>query len=274
MADDNKWQDLSAAARRAQGNPVRRLLRRVSEMLSAPAPGIGPTASTTSAPVPELKPAAMTAATVSHHEAPRTPRSPISPSERIIAIGTSTGGTQALEAVLTHLPATSLGIVIVQHMPATFTAMFAERLNELCQIEVREARDGDPVIAGCALVAPGGRQMRVRRTNAQYHVEVREEPPVNRHCPSVDVLFESMARQAGSNALGILMTGMGDDGARGLKAMHDAGARTVAQNEASSVVFGMPKEAIKLGAADLVLALDQIPMAIINFGLHRHVGDI
>ena len=191
-------------------------------------------------------------------------------SERIVAIGTSTGGTQALEAVLTHLPECSPAIVIVQHMPATFTAMFADRLDQLCQIEVREAKDGDHVRPGCALVAPGGRQMSIRREGTQYRVEIREAPPVNRHCPSVDVLFASVARQAGPNALGVLMTGMGDDGARGLKQMHDAGARTIAQNEASCVVFGMPKEAIKLRAVDQILPLDQIPMAIIHFGSHRH----
>ena len=195
---------------------------------------------------------------------------PVIPStEPIVAIGTSTGGTQALEAVLTHLPASSPAIVIVQHMPATFTAMFSERLDQLCQIEVREAKDGDRVLPGRALIAPGGRQMSIHREGTQYRVEVRELPPVNRHCPSVDVLFASVAHQAGHNALGILMTGMGDDGARGLKQMHEARARTIAQNEASCVVFGMPKEAIKLGAVDQIMPLDQIPMAIIHFGAHR-----
>ena len=186
--------------------------------------------------------------------------------DQLVAIGTSTGGTQALEAVLTQLPATCLGIVIVQHMPEKFTAMFAERLHGLCQIEVREARNGDRVIPGRALIAPGGRHMMLKRSGAQYIVEVVDGPLVNRHKPSVDVLFRSVAKFAGANALGIIMTGMGDDGARGLKEMHDAGARTIAQDEASCVVFGMPKEAIKLGAADQTIGLDQIPAAIVGYG--------
>ncbi len=186
--------------------------------------------------------------------------------DQVVAIGTSTGGTQALEAVLTRLPATSLGIVIVQHMPEKFTAMFAQRLNELCQIEVREARNGDRVIPGLALIAPGGRHMMLKRNGAQYAVEVIDGPLVNRHKPSVDVLFRSVAKFAGSNALGIIMTGMGDDGARGMKEMHDAGAKTIAQDEASCVVFGMPKEAIKLGGAEQTMALGQIPAAIVNYG--------
>jgi two-component system chemotaxis response regulator CheB len=186
--------------------------------------------------------------------------------DQLIAIGTSTGGTQALEAVLTRLPATSLGIVIVQHMPEKFTAMFAERLNSLCQIEVLEAKNGDRVIPGRALIAPGGRHMMLKRSGAQYVVDVADGPLVNRHKPSVDVLFRSVAKFAGANALGIIMTGMGDDGARGMKEMHDAGAKTIAQDEASCVVFGMPKEAIKLGGADQIIPLDQIPAAIVNYG--------
>lgn len=189
--------------------------------------------------------------------------------DQLVAIGTSTGGTQALEAVLTRLPATSLGIVIVQHMPAVFTAMFSERLNMLSQIEVREAQNGDRVHPGRALIAPGGKHMMLKRSGAQYIVEVVDGPLVNRHKPSVDVLFRSVAKFAGANALGIIMTGMGDDGARGLKEMHDAGAATIAQDEASCVVFGMPKEAIKLGAVDLTLPLDQIPAAIVNHGASR-----
>jgi len=184
--------------------------------------------------------------------------------DQVIAIGTSTGGTQALEAILTRLPATALGIVIVQHMPAVFTAMFADRLHGLCKIEVREAQNGDRVFPGRALIAPGGKHMSLKRNGAQYTVEVADGPVVNRHKPSVDVLFRSVARCAGANALGIIMTGMGDDGARGLKEMHDAGARTIAQDEASCVVFGMPKEAIKLGAIDITLPLDQIPAAIVE----------
>jgi len=185
--------------------------------------------------------------------------------DQLIAIGTSTGGTQALEAVLTKLPSTCLGIVIVQHMPEKFTAMFAERLNGLCQIEVREAQNGDRVMPGRALIAPGGRHMMLKRNGAQYVVEVVDGPLVNRHKPSVDVLFRSVAKFAGANALGIIMTGMGDDGARGLKEMHDAGAKTIAQDEASCVVFGMPREAIKLGAADQTLPLDRIPDSMIAY---------
>ena len=184
--------------------------------------------------------------------------------ERIIAIGTSTGGTQALEAVLTRLPATSPGIVIVQHMPERFTAMFADRLNSICEIEVREARHGDRVIPGVALIAPGGRHMMLARSGAQYRVEVVDGPLINRHRPSVDVLFRSCAKFAGKNAVGVIMTGMGDDGARGLKEMHDAGAPTIAEDESTCVVFGMPKEAIRLGAADSVVPLHQIPEMVLR----------
>jgi two-component system chemotaxis response regulator CheB len=149
-------------------------------------------------------------------------------------------------------------------MPPTFTGAFASRLNTLCAIEVREARNNDRVIPGCALIAPGGKHLLLKRSGAQYYVEVKEGPPVNRHCPSVDVLFRSAASCAGSNALGIIMTGMGDDGARGLKEMRDAGAHTIAQDEASCVVFGMPKEAIRLDAAERVISLDDVPRAILN----------
>ncbi len=182
--------------------------------------------------------------------------------ERIVAIGTSTGGTQALEVVLTALPRVSPGIVIVQHMPEKFTASFAERLNGLCEIEVREAKNNDRVIPGRALIAPGGKHMLLKRSGAYYYVEVVDGPVVNRHRPSVDVLFRSVAKFAGKNATGIIMTGMGDDGARGLKEMFDAGAATVAQDEASCVVFGMPKEAIKLGGTKRILPLNDIHWAI------------
>ncbi len=184
--------------------------------------------------------------------------------ERIVAMGTSTGGTQALEAVLTRLPRLCPGIVIVQHMPERFTAAFAERLDGLCELEVREAKNGDRVIPGRALIAPGGRHMLLKRSGAQYVVEVVDGPLVSRHKPSVDVLFRSVAKFAGRNATGIIMTGMGDDGARGLKEMFDAGAHTVAQDEASCVVFGMPKEAIKQGAVREVRALDDIPRAVLG----------
>jgi two-component system chemotaxis response regulator CheB len=185
--------------------------------------------------------------------------------EKVIAIGTSTGGTQALEVVLPMLPRVAPGIVIVQHMPEKFTRSFAERLNSLCQIEVREAEDGDRVIAGRALIAPGGRHLLLTRSGAQYHVKVKQGPLVNRHCPSVDVLFRSVAQRAGKNALGIIMTGMGNDGAAGLEELHNTGANTIAQDEASCVVFGMPKEAIKRNAVDRIMPLDKIANAIIGY---------
>lgn len=185
--------------------------------------------------------------------------------ERIVAIGTSTGGTQALEQILTALPRLSPGIVIVQHMPEKFTAAFAQRLNTLCAIEVKEAQNGDRVLPGRALIAPGGRHMVLRRSGAQYTVEVLDGPLVSRHRPSVNVLFRSVAQAAGRNAMGILLTGMGDDGAVGLLEMRQVGAHTLAQDEASSVVFGMPKEAIKRGAAAEVIALGNIHQKISQY---------
>jgi len=186
--------------------------------------------------------------------------------ERVVALGTSTGGTQALEFVLSALPRSSPGIVVVQHMPEKFTAAFSQRLDDLCEIEVKEAQDNDRVLPGRALIAPGGKQMTLKRSGALYYVEVRSGPPVNRHCPSVDVLFRSVAKYAGRNALGVIMTGMGHDGARGLLEMHRAGAQTVAQDEATCVVFGMPKEAIKLGGAEKVLPLHAISREISLYG--------
>lgn len=188
----------------------------------------------------------------------------IKTTQQIVAIGTSTGGTQALETVLTALPAVSPGIVVVQHMPEKFTALFAERLNGLCQIRVKEAAHNDRVVPGLALIAPGGKHMRVKRNGANYHVEILDGPLVNRHKPSVDVLFRSVAQHAGANATGFILTGMGDDGARGLKAMLDAGAATVAQDERSCVVFGMPKEAIALGGARKILPLQQMAREIMQ----------
>ncbi|SDC12411.1 protein-glutamate methylesterase/protein-glutamine glutaminase [Williamwhitmania taraxaci] len=184
--------------------------------------------------------------------------------EIVVAVGASTGGTEAISLFLQALPPDCPGIVIVQHMPEKFTTSFANRLNEICKITVREAKDGDTVIRGQALIAPGNYHMLLKRSGAKYYVEVTEGSLVNRHRPSVDVLFRSTARFAGSNAIGILMTGMGDDGARGLLEMKEAGARTVAQDEKSCVVFGMPKEAIKLGAADKVLPLESIAAYILK----------
>jgi two-component system chemotaxis response regulator CheB len=184
--------------------------------------------------------------------------------EKVICIGASTGGTESLREVLTALPADCPGIVIVQHMPEHFTAAFARRLDGLCQIDVKEAADGDPVLAGRALIAPGNRHMLLQRNGARYHVAVRDGPLVARHRPSVDVLFRSAAQFAGPNALGVIMTGMGDDGAKGLLEMRKAGASTVAQNEETCVVFGMPKEAIALGAAERIAPLHNIPSEILR----------
>lgn len=183
--------------------------------------------------------------------------------EMVACVGASTGGTEALRVMLEQLPANSPGLVIVQHMPEKFTAAFAKRLNSLCEVEVKEAVNGDPVLRGHVLIAPGDRHMMLERQGARYHVAVREGPLVSRHRPSVDVLFRSAARSAGSNAMGVIMTGMGDDGARGMNEMHQAGAYTVAQDEATSIVFGMPKEAIAHGGVERVVPLDQIAREIL-----------
>ena len=177
---------------------------------------------------------------------------------KILAIGASTGGTEAIRTVLMGLPATAPGTVIVQHMPEHFTASFAARLDGLCAMEVREARNGDLVTPGLALLAPGNRHMVLRRSGAQFSVEVKGGPPVHYQRPSVDVLFHSVARQAGHNAAGAILTGMGADGASGLLAMRQAGARTMAQDEESCVVFGMPREAIRIGAAEQVAPLQDV----------------
>lgn len=184
--------------------------------------------------------------------------------DQVVAIGTSTGGTQALEQVLSVLPRTAPGIVIVQHMPEKFTTAFAKRLNSICDIEVLEAQGGERIIPGRALIAPGGHHLEVQRSGAQFVTRVFRGPAVNRHCPSVDVLFNSVAKHVGRSATGIIMTGMGSDGARGLLNIREGGGNTIAQDQASSVVFGMPKEAIDLGAAQTIIALDQIAQAIIN----------
>ncbi len=177
---------------------------------------------------------------------------------RILAIGASTGGTEALRDVLCALPPDSPGVVIVQHMPERYTRAFADRLNGLTRIRVSEAKDGDRVLPGHALIAPGNFHMLLARSGADYYVRISSADPVNRHRPSVDVLFQSCAEVAGPNTVGVILTGMGDDGARGLLAMRSAGARTIAQNEATCVVFGMPKEAIALGAAEFIEPLSQV----------------
>lgn len=191
-----------------------------------------------------------------------SPGAIIQTTERIITIGISTGGTQALEVLLPALPRTCPGLAIVQHMPEKFTQSFAQRLDSISQIDVKEAENGDRILPGRALIAPGGKHMMVKRNGVHYVVEVADGPLVSRHRPSVDVLFRSAAKFAGRNATGVIMTGMGDDGARGLKEMRDCGAHTIAQDEASCVVFGMPKEAIRLGAAEQVMALEQIASAL------------
>jgi two-component system chemotaxis response regulator CheB len=209
-------------------------------------------------PAPKLTADAILAAPV-HAPLART-------TDRFVAIGISTGGTQALEYVLSALPRTCPGLVIVQHMPEFFTRGFAARLDSLCEITVKEAASGDRILAGQALIAPGGRHLLVKRSGAQYIADVVDGPLVSRHRPSADVLFRSVAKAAGSNAMGMIMTGMGDDGARGLKEMSDAGSHTIAQDEASCVVFGMPKEAIKHGGVREVLGLSAMAHAITKYG--------
>jgi len=186
---------------------------------------------------------------------------------KVIAIGASTGGTEALKNVLTRMPPNSPGIAVVQHMPASFTTAFAERLNDMCQITVKEARDNDSVIPGTALIAPGNFHMILRRSGARYYVEIKNGPMVHHQRPAVDVLFKSTARHAGSNSIGAILTGMGSDGAQGLLEMKNAGARTIAQDEKTCVVFGMPREAIKLGAVDRVVPIDRVAGEIIKMVL-------
>lgn len=189
----------------------------------------------------------------------------------IIAIGASTGGTEALTEILTALPVDAPGIVIVQHMPEHFTAAFAKRLNELCAIDVKEGANGDRIMPGHALIAPGNRHVSVARDGQGYHIEVTDGPLVSRHRPSVDLLFRSVASAAGANAIGIILTGMGNDGAAGLLKMKKAGASTIAQNEESCVVFGMPKEAILLGAVDYILPLERIASSALELTLKSAV---
>jgi len=183
---------------------------------------------------------------------------------KIIAIGASTGGTQAIEKVLTEFPVNSPGTIVVQHMPVGFTNSFAQRLNQVCKIQVREAKNGDVVAPGVALIAPGNQHLLLRRSGASYSVVVKDGPAVHYQRPSVDVMFQSVAQNAGKNAVGVILTGMGADGAKGLQMMHETGSHTIAQDEETCVVYGMPKEAVRLGATDEVLPLKQIPQAIFN----------
>jgi len=196
-------------------------------------------------------------------------RAMIRTTEHVVVVGASTGGTEALRTFLSGLPADGPGIVIVQHMPEYFTSAFAQRLDGLCRISVKEAADNDTVVRGRALIAPGNRHILLKRSGARYYVEVKDGPLVCRHRPSVDVLFRSAARYAGKNAVGVIMTGMGDDGARGMLELKEAGAVTIAQDEATSVVFGMPHEAIKSGAVDRVLPLQAIAADVVRLCGHN-----
>ncbi|MBB6479012.1 protein-glutamate methylesterase/protein-glutamine glutaminase [Spirochaeta isovalerica] len=188
----------------------------------------------------------------------------IDTTEKIIVVGASTGGTEALKVFLEEMPIDAPGIVIVQHMPENFTKAFAQRLNSICDLEIKEAADNDSVIRGRALIAPGNKHCLIKRSGARYYVEVKDGPLVCRHRPSVDVLFRSASRFVGKNAVGIIMTGMGDDGARGMKEMKENGAYNIAQDENSCVVFGMPNEAIKRGCVDLIIPLEQIAAAALK----------
>lgn len=196
-------------------------------------------------------------------EKPRS-KAMIQTTEKVVVVGASTGGTEALRIFLETLPADSPGIVIVQHMPEGFTRAFSQRLDGLCRVSVKEAENNDTVVRGRALIAPGNHHLLLKRSGARYYVEVKDGPLVSRHRPSVDVLFRSAARYAGKNAVGVIMTGMGDDGAHGMREMKDAGARTIAQDEATCVVFGMPNEAIKLGGVDLVRPLGGIAVEVLR----------
>jgi two-component system chemotaxis response regulator CheB len=191
-------------------------------------------------------------------------RAMVQTTEKVVVVGASTGGTEALRVFLEALPLDAPGIVIVQHMPENFTAAFARRLDTLCKVTVKEASDNDSVIRGQALIAPGNRHTLLKRSGARYYVEVKDGPLVSRHRPSVDVLFRSAARYAGKNTVGVIMTGMGDDGARGMLEMKEAGSYNIAQDEATSVVFGMPNEAIKRGGVDKVLPLERIAEEVIK----------
>ena len=190
--------------------------------------------------------------------------SPIQTTEKVIAVGASTGGTEAIRVMLSEMPLDCPGIIITQHMPEVFTTQFAKRLDEICPINVREAKHGDTVLRGTALIAPGNQHMCLKRSGTRYYVELNSQPHVNNHRPSIDVLFHSVAQYAGKNSIGVLLTGMGADGAKGMKNMREMGAYTVAQDEASCVVYGMPKEAVKLEAASISLPLDKISNHIIR----------
>jgi two-component system, chemotaxis family, protein-glutamate methylesterase/glutaminase len=200
-----------------------------------------------------------------HHKVIQAPEGALSEStDKVIVIGASTGGTEAIREVISAFPATAPGVVIVQHMPSGFTKLFADRMNQLCAMEVKEAEHNDRVMQGRILIAPGGKHMSVRRSGGIYQVDVKEGELVNGHCPSVEVLMESSAKQVAGNAIGVMLTGMGADGADAMKKMRDAGARCFAQDEATSVVFGMPKEAHARGGAESLLPLGRIAGTVMN----------
>ncbi len=224
--------------------------------LGARGAGRGTAASTVRTPEKKLTADAMLP--------PPTGRSMARTTETVVCIGASTGGTESLRAVLEVMPAAAPGIVIVQHMPERFTASFAQRLNGLCEMEVKEAEDGDVVLRGRVLIAPGNFHTMLERSGARYYVSVKEGPLVSRHRPSVDVLFRSAARAGGANTVGVIMTGMGDDGAQGMQEMKQAGAFTIAQDEATSIVFGMPKAAIALGCIDRIAPLQALAVEILR----------
>lgn len=259
--------DLLVAIRAAYAATGR--LRLLRPLASRPDPAAAPAPARAPSPPPLARPASGLSFVAEKIQSPKLSADAIlaAPSgngslaitERIVVLGISTGGVQALEELLPRLSAACPALAIVQHMPEKFTATFAQRLHNLSRIEVKEAENNDRMMRGRALIAPGGKHLLVKRAPSHYYVEVVDGPLVSRHRPSVDVLFRSAAKCAGRNALGVIMTGMGDDGARGLLEMHDSGAATIAQDEASCIVFGMPKEAIRLGAADTVASLQDIP---------------
>lgn len=212
----------------------------------------------------------VTALKATPHQVHKTESSSLTrTTDVVLAIGASTGGVQALTEVLTHFPADAPGTVVVQHMPAKFTASFAARLNSICHVQVEEAVDGQSVVPGLVLIAPGGKHMVLRRSGARYYVQITDGPEVHHQRPSVEVLFESVAKYAGANAVGAILTGMGADGAKGLLKMRQAGAHTIAQDEASCVVFGMPMEAIKCGGAEKVMPLVSVAPSLLQFSQMR-----
>jgi two-component system chemotaxis response regulator CheB len=212
---------------------------------------------------------AATPSAVPHTKVSTLDTSKMATTDKLIAIGASTGGTQAITEVIMGMPESVPGIVIVQHMPPLFTKSFSVRLNDMARVQVKEAEHGDRILRGTVYIAPGGRHMAVRRSGGMYYIELSDGPPVNFVKPAVDILFRSVAQQVGKNAVGAILTGMGEDGARGLREMRDRGAQTFAQDEATSVVFGMPKKAIDMGGAERVLPLQQIGRALIDAIQHQ-----